>query len=238
VSRCPSAFHSAEIASQSTPLAPTRSRGTTPRPPPSRRRTRSLPKYAAPSGRSSHASAKRAIVRRVARIHQPTLRSGQPGSCPPSVRRPEPAGNARSQSNTGAAASASGCSTHTSSSVGCPFGAALPFDTLVSTVTALPLAPGASTVPGASAPAGAAVASCTAPNPSCVSDAAAERTQPRSGVYSNSTAPSAAGPPGSQACAPRSEEHTSELQSLTNLVCRLLLEQKKKITTTHMHLLH
>src|SRR5258706_2067566 len=29
----------------------------------------------------------------------------------------------------------------------------------------------------------------------------------------------------------RSEEHTSELQSLTNLVCRLLLEKKK--TTTH-----
>src|SRR5262249_62048973 len=27
----------------------------------------------------------------------------------------------------------------------------------------------------------------------------------------------------------RSEEHTSELQSLTNLVCRLLLEKKKKI---------
>src|SRR5438093_4288401 len=27
--------------------------------------------------------------------------------------------------------------------------------------------------------------------------------------------------------APRSEEHTSELQSLTNLVCRLLLEKKK-----------
>ena len=25
----------------------------------------------------------------------------------------------------------------------------------------------------------------------------------------------------------RSEEHTSELQSLTNLVCRLLLEKKK-----------
>src|SRR5258706_7805110 len=32
-------------------------------------------------------------------------------------------------------------------------------------------------------------------------------------------------------CGPyRSEEHTSELQSLTNLVCRLLLEKKKKIT--------
>src|SRR5438046_3794198 len=27
----------------------------------------------------------------------------------------------------------------------------------------------------------------------------------------------------------RSEEHTSELQSLTNLVCRLLLEKKNKI---------
>src|SRR5438093_8322571 len=33
----------------------------------------------------------------------------------------------------------------------------------------------------------------------------------------------------SHACARRrSEEHTSELQSLTNLVCRLLLEKKKK----------
>src|SRR5437016_7608765 len=29
----------------------------------------------------------------------------------------------------------------------------------------------------------------------------------------------------------RSEEHTSELQSLTNLVCRLLLEKKKKEKT-------
>src|SRR5438046_6944203 len=27
----------------------------------------------------------------------------------------------------------------------------------------------------------------------------------------------------------RSEEHTSELQSLTNLVCRLLLEKKKRL---------
>src|SRR5438046_7404905 len=31
----------------------------------------------------------------------------------------------------------------------------------------------------------------------------------------------------------RSEEHTSELQSLTNLVCRLLLEKKKKKKNTH-----
>src|SRR2546426_4299513 len=32
------------------------------------------------------------------------------------------------------------------------------------------------------------------------------------------------------ASATRSEEHTSELQSPCNLVCRLLLEKKKKIT--------
>src|SRR5258706_11278100 len=31
----------------------------------------------------------------------------------------------------------------------------------------------------------------------------------------------------------RSEEHTSELQSLTNLVCRLLLEKKKKNYNTN-----
>src|SRR5260370_33505187 len=31
----------------------------------------------------------------------------------------------------------------------------------------------------------------------------------------------------------RSEEHTSELQSHLNLVCRLLLEKKKKITTIY-----
>src|SRR5690606_40840327 len=40
--------------------------------------------------------------------------------------------------------------------------------------------------------------------------------------------------------APRSEEHTSELQSRENLVCRLLLEKKKKIkiedqTRTQQH---
>src|SRR2546430_7745487 len=31
----------------------------------------------------------------------------------------------------------------------------------------------------------------------------------------------------------RSEEHTSELQSQSNLVCRLLLEKKKNILTLH-----
>src|SRR2546430_3195014 len=37
---------------------------------------------------------------------------------------------------------------------------------------------------------------------------------------------------GSPACR-RSEEHTSELQSQSNLVCRLLLEKKKKQHTHH-----
>src|SRR2546427_9613702 len=39
-------------------------------------------------------------------------------------------------------------------------------------------------------------------------------------------------------CAGRSEEHTSELQSQSNLVCRLLLEKKKKKkpqTKSHRH---
>src|SRR2546430_6015825 len=34
----------------------------------------------------------------------------------------------------------------------------------------------------------------------------------------------------------RSEEHTSELQSQSNLVCRLLLEKKKKINNCYYHL--
>src|SRR5690242_20912041 len=33
---------------------------------------------------------------------------------------------------------------------------------------------------------------------------------------------------------PRSEEHTSELQSHVNLVCRLLLEKKKQINITQI----
>src|SRR2546430_13316581 len=33
----------------------------------------------------------------------------------------------------------------------------------------------------------------------------------------------------------RSEEHTSELQSQSNLVCRLLLEKKKKNKNTYVH---
>src|SRR2546422_2901116 len=37
---------------------------------------------------------------------------------------------------------------------------------------------------------------------------------------------------------PRSEEHTSELQSRLHLVCRLLLEKKKKNNTQHKQRLH
>src|SRR5256885_9238821 len=36
-----------------------------------------------------------------------------------------------------------------------------------------------------------------------------------------------------RAYAHRSEEHTSELQSPCNLVCRLLLEKKKKLNISH-----
>src|SRR5262249_56563813 len=37
-------------------------------------------------------------------------------------------------------------------------------------------------------------------------------------------------------CRNRSEEHTSELQSLTNLVCRLLLEKKKTTMYTQLQI--
>src|SRR5256885_5228351 len=37
---------------------------------------------------------------------------------------------------------------------------------------------------------------------------------------------------------PRSEEHTSELQSPCNLVCRLLLEKKKKHEDNHLLFIH
>src|SRR2546430_10254097 len=45
-----------------------------------------------------------------------------------------------------------------------------------------------------------------------------------------------ASPPPRRGAGPRSEEHTSELQSQSNLVCRLLLEKKKKKTfDVHPH---
>src|SRR5438046_8536753 len=61
------------------------------------------------------------------------------------------------------------------------------------------------------------------------------RSRPLRRVNRGHVAPRAAGPGLAQRAGslerdlvPRSEEHTSELQSLTNLVCRLLLEKKKK----------
>src|SRR5436309_11412851 len=49
------------------------------------------------------------------------------------------------------------------------------------------------------------------------------------------------GDPIENSTGPRSEEHTSELQSRENIVCRLLLEKKKTITSSSAsgdHLLH
>src|SRR5260221_2877473 len=40
---------------------------------------------------------------------------------------------------------------------------------------------------------------------------------------------------GLRALRDRSEEHTSELQSHSDLVCRLLLEKKKKSISRHVH---
>src|SRR2546430_12237874 len=47
--------------------------------------------------------------------------------------------------------------------------------------------------------------------------------------------PSTSRPQAEDSKAPRSEEHTSELQSQSNLVCRLLLEKKKNINDTLQH---
>src|SRR2546426_5578166 len=48
--------------------------------------------------------------------------------------------------------------------------------------------------------------------------------------------PSAPGAGGSTCRSTRSEEHTSELQSPCNLVCRLLLEKKKKYADDAWHI--
>src|SRR5688500_19943259 len=63
---------------------------------------------------------------------------------------------------------------------------------------------------------------------------AADVAGSRQRTGSSSTPANAAGPSGSGTGATtgpiRSEEHTSELQSPCNLVCRLLLEKKKRTT--------
>src|SRR2546430_7195785 len=66
-------------------------------------------------------------------------------------------------------------------------------------------------------------------------------------TYAGTLAPARAGahegPAGAREREPepdeRSEEHTSELQSQSNIVCRLLLEKKKKnINTNHKRSIH
>src|SRR5215216_6825701 len=67
------------------------------------------------------------------------------------------------------------------------------------------------------------------------------RRPPRSTLFPYTTlfrtwAPGCTGPrrPGTAPRTPRSEEHTSELQSPDHLVCRLLLEKKKKKKIRHL----
>src|SRR2546427_4836478 len=55
----------------------------------------------------------------------------------------------------------------------------------------------------------------------------------RRGGGSDSRRPSS--PRGKITTEARSEEHTSELQSQSNLVCRLLLEKKKKVIGNRRH---
>src|SRR5438093_7144064 len=61
----------------------------------------------------------------------------------------------------------------------------------------------------------------SAPGPGCPA-------APRSGIASTWPLTSGCSTRSGSSSRSRSEEHTSELQSLTNLVCRLLLEKKKK----------
>src|SRR5438046_7860606 len=65
---------------------------------------------------------------------------------------------------------------------------------------------------------------------SCGRDAALDGTLEHPGAGVGSLARGAVGVAAGDVLE-RSEEHTSELQSLTNLVCRLLLEKKKEKKT-------
>src|SRR3712207_8599989 len=69
-----------------------------------------------------------------------------------------------------------------------------------------------------------ALASRSSPDPEPVSVAPPAQESPVLGTCSVRSSADAA------PCAERSEEHTSELQSRQYLVCRLLLEKKKKLT--------
>src|SRR2546427_2104192 len=67
----------------------------------------------------------------------------------------------------------------------------------------------------------------------CRAETRPRKEPPRQG-QKQSSSPHPPPPPGrpQRMPFPRSEEHTSELQSQSNLVCRLLLEKKNIITNT------
>src|SRR5690606_41890469 len=73
---------------------------------------------------------------------------------------------------------------------------------------------------------------CSRSRTRCSSSPAAPWSSPTTG--GSSTASRRTSSP-TRAPRRRSEEHTSELQSRENLVCRLLLEKKKKINYTRKH---
>src|SRR3712207_7097558 len=64
------------------------------------------------------------------------------------------------------------------------------------------------------------------------------RTRARRCCGSSPTIPPIRGSSCSSSVRHRSEEHTSELQSRQYLVCRLLLEKKKKLTRKDVHRHH
>src|SRR5438270_5876302 len=65
--------------------------------------------------------------------------------------------------------------------------------------------------------------------------AANSRNSPPSSFCNDFAALTASPSAASNSARPRSEEHTSELQSQSNLVCRLLLEKKKKKKHSKQH---
>src|SRR2546430_8376960 len=79
-----------------------------------------------------------------------------------------------------------------------------------------------STAPGASRCSNASRRWVRYPSPSHLKTASPTRARHASTAFPTVTATSARN-------SPRSEEHTSELQSQSNLVCRLLLEKKQQI---------
>src|SRR3712207_6989666 len=71
-------------------------------------------------------------------------------------------------------------------------------------------------------------------SPSRRCGSAARRTSPRRQRGTRPRADARAGTASAYRPASRSEEHTSELQSRQYLVCRLLLEKKKKTSLQHL----